>query len=801
MRLLTRGLIVAALAGTSAVHSEDSPDFATYGKPFVTMYCIECHRGADAKAELAFDAVNDTEAVIRGRGAWESAIRMVIAGEMPPEDHPQPTVKEAEAFVEHVKAIFDFSDRHAKPDPGRVTMRRLNKVEYRNTVQDLIGVAFDPTEDFPSDDIGHGFDNIGDVLTVSPVLMERYMAAAETIMDQAISTHPPEVIKRHLSSTYTEPASADVATKMMVDGFRRLTSNATEAIEVGPLHTPYQWEDGDYLFRTRAYAHNTGATPVKVAILIHGADLADPSSDEQLATIAGNVLKPAKILKIHELKANHRDQAETIEVQVPMMKGRHRMMVGQLKPTESEAPTQLFVEYMALDGPLDTRPKSQQKLLACDGTKPQPEQTKEVMSRFLRRAFRRRVTEEELQRSIDLVDASIVGGESWVSSVQLAMQAALCSPKFLFRVEQDEAPSGSDIQALDEFQLACRLSYFLWSSMPDDQLLNLAESGQLAGNLDAQVTRMLTDARSSSLVQNFALQWLQIKRIASVAPDVKLFPSFNDDLRQSMLKETELFVQSILREDRSVMDLITADFTYLNETLARHYGVTDTNGSMAGRPVNEPPGQPIRGPEFVRVTFSDSSRGGLLTQGSILTVTSNPTRTSPVKRGRWVLEQILGSPPPGPPPNVPELPASEAVVASTTVRQRLEEHRKNPACANCHAKMDPIGFALENFDAVGAYREKDGAFDIDASGEFSDGTKFSGVNDLKSIITARRAEVARCLCEKLMTYALGRGIEYYDRPVIEKILKSIETEDYRFSVLVTQIVKSEAFRQRRGASQ
>jgi hypothetical protein len=437
-------------------------------------------------------------------------------------------------------------------------------------------------------------------------------------------------------------------------------------------------------------------------------------------------------------------------------------------------------------------------LLAATRGKTQPEQTREVLSRFLRRAFRRPPTSEELSRSIKLAETAIAAGEKWEAGIQLAMQAALCSPKFLFRVETDHSPTSPEIQPLDEFPLASRLSYFLWSSMPDDTLIDLAERKQLTANLDKQVQRMLADPRTSALVQNFAMQWLQIKRIQFISPDGQMFPTFNDKLRAAMLKETEQFVESIFREDRSVLDLIDANYTFLNEPLAKHYGIADTLGNPVGQKAKKPGGQPIKGEQFRRVTLQDRGRGGLLTQASVLTVTSNPTRTSPVKRGKWILEQILGAPPPSPPPNVPELSEDKKDVAAASLRQRMEVHRRNPACANCHAKMDPIGFALENFNAVGAFRTKDGSFDIDATGEFADGTKFTGPAELKAIVLQRKEEFTRCLTEKLLIYALGRGLEYYDRPTVERIVKALSAGNYKFSVLINQIVQSDAFRKRRG---
>jgi hypothetical protein len=409
------------------------------------------------------------------------------------------------------------------------------------------------------------------------------------------------------------------------------------------------------------------------------------------------------------------------------------------------------------------------------------------------------VTADEVERLATLTDHAVAAGESWESGIQLAMQAVLCSPGFLFRVEQDPNPGSPEIRPLTEHQLASRLSYFLWSSMPDDPLLDLADAGQLSSQLAEQVRRMLADPRSAAFVQSFSLQWLQLQRLEIAAPDATLFPTFTPELRAAMRRETELFVDAIVRENRSLTDLIAADFTFLNEPLARHYGIVDTLGNREGQPEPKPGGQPIRGTEFVRVSLQDPQRGGLLTQAGILTVTSNPTRTSPVKRGRWLLEQILGSPPPAPPPNVPELPATPADAASASLRQRMEIHRTNPACANCHAKMDPLGFALENYDAVGRWRTQDGSFPIDPAGELPDGTRFSGPAELRQAILSRRQELVRCVCEKLLIYAIGRGLEYYDRPVIEQILQKTAAQEDRFGALIEQIVLSDAFRLRRNA--
>ena len=778
-------------------YGEDPPaDYKTLGKAFVEKYCSKCHSSEDPQAELVLTRFSDSDSILRERKIWMNVMKQVQSASMPPKEESTPSVSESEKFVEHIKAIFDHADRNAKPEAGRVTMRRLNRLEYKNTIRDLIGVDFDPTSEFPSDDIGYGFDNIGDVLSLPPVLMERYLDAADGILARAITPDPPAVPKRHLSSQYTEPASADVAAKLIENGYRRLDTSTKEGIELGPIHTQYQWDaSGEYTFRTKLYGVSSDAQNVQGVILLHGKDLPNPSSDAELDSISGNFPRPARILKTFEVTAKAADQAQVIEVNIPALANRDRVMVGQLKKPEGQS-AKLYIEHLALDGPLDTRPESHRRLLAVTAGKSVPEQTREALGRFMRKAYRRIVEPEELEKLSQWVDKMTAGGEKWEAAMQIAMQAVLCSPKFLFRVEPDDRPASADIRSLDAFAVATRLSYFLWSSMPDDLLLEAAEKGTLEQELASHVHRMLADERSSALIQSFSTQWLQIQRLESFAADTQSFPSFNAKLKSAMLRETELFFESVLRENRSVLELIDTNYTFLNETLAKHYGIADTVGNWMGQPASKPDGKPIQGDTFQRVSLQDRNRGGLITQASVLAVTSNPTRTSPVKRGRWILEQFLGAPPPPPPPNVPELPSKSEDVSTASLRKRMEVHRQNPSCANCHAKMDPIGFALENYDAVGAYRTKDGAFDIDASGEFADGSKFSGPGDLKSIILAKREDFVRCLAEKMLTYALGRGLEYYDRPTIEKIVRSMPGQEYKIQGMIQEIVLSEPFLKR-----
>jgi hypothetical protein len=808
---------VTAMADDSAVLANR---FGGEAIPFVKKHCVECHGAKEPKADLSLAGDLDVKALVTRRGVWENVIDMVETGQMPPKEVAKPDPVEVDKFVTLVKAIFDDADRHAKPDPGRVTVRRLNRVEYNNTIQDLVGVDFNPAEDFPSDDIGHGFDNIGDVLTLSPVLMERYLSAAESIVNRAIVPNPPKPTDRGMGARYLEPAGQGVTEKKWRGISTRPNPNA---IFTGPLHTKYSIpDDGEYNFKLNCYAETTADGPVQIAILVCGKNVPGRVSDEEAAKLSGLAvagLRPFTILQTVEVTARSADKAQHIVVKVPPTKGIERMAVAIVKPAipqsreraadepaDASSPdrvdpeTTLYVDYFGMEGPLDGRPAAHRRLLAVAPNQSKEDQSREVLNRFVSRAYRRPATRDEIDRLVAMATIAQNDGLNWDAAMQRAIMAVLVSPKFLFRLELNDRsaqPEAADSVPLDEYQLASRLSYFLWSSMPDDELFDLAKRGELTKNLDAQVKRMLASPRSKALVDNFAMQWLQLKRLKTYAPDPKLFPSFNEQLRNAMAKETELFFESIVREDRSVLEMLDADYTYLNETLARHYGIADTAGNWIGQKAERPGGQPISRREFVRVNLPEKLRGGLLTQASILTVTSNPTRTSPVKRGRWVLEQILGAPPPPPPPDVPELPeGKEQLVGS--LRQRMEQHRANPACANCHAKMDPIGFAFENYDAIGAFRTKDGEFAIETAGVLPDGKAFQGPGELKTILMEKRHQFTRCLTEKLMIYALGRGLEYYDRRPVMQIQEALAKNDYKFSALVSEIVKSEPFRMRRG---
>jgi hypothetical protein len=786
--------VAAVLSACAATVSAAAPDFKNTALPFLKKHCYECHGEKSKKADLDLTKFKDDANILREHKHWKSVLQQINSGEMPPKKKPQPTPQELANFNSAIENAFTLAEKKAPPDPGHVTIRRLNRTEYRNTVRDLLLVDFDPTESFPADDIGHGFDNIGDVLTLSPLHLERYLEAAESIATRVILPDPPKPGVRHLAGRYLQPNND----KTPQDRFRVMDPKGTNATLTGPFAATGDYlkltDDGELLLRATLYAEPRGPSPVKVALFLQGSGLPEKSSDDETAPLMGLALptmKPLKILKTYEITARA-GKPQTIEFRLNRVPGVNRAGLAIVRPPEGEEPPRLFIEHIWSEGPLDTRPAFQAAMLAGLEGKPEAERTRLVLTRLLTRGYRRPPTPRELETMTRVVTDTVADGRKWEAGIQRCLVALLCSPKFLFRVELDSLPRYPGAHPIDEHQLASRLSYFLWSTMPDDELLNLAAKNQLTPNLDAQVRRMLKDPKAEALTKNFAMQWLQLERLKTFTPDNKLFPGFDERLRRAMLRETELFFGEIVHEDRSVLDLIDGDFTYVNDTLSRHYGL-NSGGSPAGRGRS---GYSGRGGEFTRVTLTGKDRGGLLTQASILTVTSNPTRTSPVKRGKWVLEQILGTPPPPPPPNVPELEQQQKLTG--TLRQRMEQHRENPACANCHQQMDALGFAFENFDAIGRFRAKTDEGPIDPSGTLPDGKSFQGPAELKAILKAKQELVVRNLAEKLLTYGIGRGLEFYDNRALNQICAETAKADHKFSALITAIVKSDPFRLRRG---
>ena len=739
----------------------DRTAFPTRIKPLLSRYCYGCH-GEKKKGDLDLRVYTDEAAVLRDRRTFAKVMKNLEAHEMPPEKKPQPTSEERELITAWIQnEVFKCDCDH--PDPGRVTLRRLNRAEYNNTIRDLVGVDFQPADDFPADDSGYGFDNIGDVLSLPPVLLEKYLAAAQKILSKAILTElrPKSPVKRFAADELDGTASPE----SLGDGIRRL---GREGDIFAPVRFPH---DGEYILRAKAYGEQAGPDPARMSFSLDG-----------------------KELKRFDVKAEE-PAPEIYELRFQVAAGTHRFSAAYLNnyrnpkdPNPKNRDRNLVIHYLEVEDTDPSQPpvlpESHKRIFFRAATSEgKMEAARDIIGRFATRAFRRPVTTDEVDRLMKLFSMAERHGDAFESSVKVALEGVLVSPYFLFRGELQPEPNNPGvIHPVDEFALASRLSYFLWNSMPDAELFSLAQRGALRKNLDPEVRRMLQDPKSRALVDSFAGQWLQIRNLKLVAPDKKLFPGFDDDLRAAMAKETELFFADILQQDRSVLEFLDADYSFMNGRLARLYGI-----------------EGVEGDEFRRVSLKGTHRGGLLTQASILTVTSTPTRTSPVKRGKWVLENLLGAPPPPPPPDVPELKEGKEAALTGTMRQRMEQHRNNPMCAACHARMDPIGFGLENFNGIGEWREKEGDFAIDPAGKLVDGETFNGSDELKTILMKRqRDEFVHCLAEKMLTYGLGRGLEYYDKCAVDQITKRLAKNHYKFSTLILEIVKSAPFELRRG---
>ena len=832
-------------------------EFETVALPFMQAYCHECHGGKSVKAELDLKAIQDDATILQDFQLWRGVLQQVSSGEMPPRKAPaKPTAEEITAFQQAIHASMSAAEAKLPPDPGRVTMRRLNRTEYRNTVRDLLMVDYDPTDVFPSDDIGHGFDNIGDVLTLPPLLLERYLDAAEGLAQRAIHLKMPQPPSRTTASIFLEPKGYGS------ENSTRPVTNSTPELFV--RHTIQ--ETGNYIFRVRAASTNLAdVDPAKMVLWVNDRAVKEvivanstkdwQNYDVRLKLAAGNYRFRAEFAnpqtRQQRVERGPEEAAESEGEAVEKEVADGDAVVSEdAKPVEKGASDEedswvtvpermLFVREFKVIGPSDTRTdfmKRFGKVLgepemdlsietagdrivvveetdvaadeALNGVEGEVKKALEakrnsqVVTWFLKQAFRRPATNSEVMRYLQVLEQGQANADGlFEAGLQDFVMAVLCSPKFLFRVELEQKSASAEPELLNEYQLASRLSYFLWNTMPDDVLFELADKGELTANLEGQVERMLKDPRSEALVQSFGMQWLQLQRLSTFQPDPTLFPAFDENLRQAMFRETELFLGEIMQENKSILDLVTGDYTYLNRRLARHYGVADT--ALSGDDNNRQ-GRRVRSPrdgdtEFVRVQFEDGQRGGLLMHGSVLTVTSNPTRTSPVKRGKWVLEQLLGTPPPPPPAGVEELDDQKELTG--TLRERMEQHRANVACANCHQTMDALGFAFENFDPIGRFRSKDGEEAIDPSGILPDGQSFSGPVELREVLKGKSELLSRNITEKLLTYALGRGLEYYDERAVKGVMNRLAEEEYRFFSLVKGIVLSDPFRMRRGSDQ
>ena len=734
--------------------------------PLLNRYCWDCHGDGATKGDFSLDAFTNLNAVLKDRRAWEHVLHNVESGEMPPKKKSQPTLAERESITAWIgRTLFPVDP--ANPDPGRVTLRRLNRVEYDNTIRDLVGVDFKPADDFPQDDVGYGFDNIGDVLSLPPVLFEKYLKAAERVMDDAIVTGPRPAPEKRFGPQQME-GGADIGP------VRGLASNGELSVEA---NFP---QPGRYALRAKAYEEKAGDEPVRMALRLGGKDV-------QQFDVKAKVREPAVYAAEVEVAAAGRQR-----VSVAFLNDFYNVKTVETKREGKPPKKEKVIEdrnfyclHIEVAGPLGVEaalPDTHKRIFTKPhGGKDDAAVARELVGKFTRKAWRRPVAKGETDRLMKLYEEARANGDNFEAGVKHALVAVLVSPHFLFRGElQSDPDNPSVVRDIDEHSLATRLSYFLWSTMPDGELSALADAGKLRKQLDAQLRRMLRDPKARALTENFAGQWLQLRRLGAVDPDHDKFPSFTEELRGDMRTETEQFFAHILSEDRPVTDFLVADYTFVNERLAKHYGL---------------PG--VAGDEFRKVSLAGTPRQGLLTHGSILTLTSNPARTSPVKRGKWVLENLLATPPPPPPPDVPPLEAGEKLTG--TLRQRMEKHRDNAMCASCHARMDPIGFAFEHFDGVGAYRDKDGIDPVEPAGELATGEKFTDHRQLNQVLaTAKRPDFLRCISEKLLTYSLGRGLEYYDKPAVERIVKSMEQDGFKFSALVDAVIRSAPFQRRRG---
>jgi hypothetical protein len=746
--ILRRSPEPAATASAAAV---DAPDtFPTEIRPLLKQYCYSCH--GPKHDQLNLKAYETTDQVKRDRDAWLKVLTKLHLREMPPNDEPQPSIPEHDKLTGWIETTFNALDYSGPPDPGHVTLRRLTRTEYRNTIRDLLGVDLPVAAELPADDVGYGFDNIGDVLTLPPMLLEKYLGLARDALDRvALSPAPPAPKKRSIPGARMEPTGAGSSPQ----GNAMLLMSETEVRST--VEFP---QDGEYVLKVRASADQAGPDTARMAVRLEGKDL--------------------KTFDVKALRA----KPEVYEITTKVARGKRPVGVAFLndyfeprhKDPKLRGDRNLHLVNLEVVGPiLPASPETEATYRRIFGDDKEPRQ---ILSRFATRAFRRPAADDEVARYVALYESIRKQDTSAEEAAKTALQAILVSPHFLFHVET----SADKVRELDPYELASRLSYFLWSSMPDDELWAQARTGALKqpAVLEAQARRMLRDERARALAENFAPQWLQIRRLQAAAPDPKLFPSFDEPLREAMQREAVLFFDAILREDRSLLELFDADFTFLNERLARHYGIDGVTGD-----------------EFRRVKLSDGARGGVLTMGAVLTATSDPTRTSPVKRGKWVMESVLGTPPPPPLPDAAVLKDDPAEAAGLTMRQRMERHRADPNCATCHRRMDPLGFGFENYDAIGAWRDQENGKPIDTSATLPDGRAFRGPAELKKLLLAQKEEMARGMIKKLLTYALGRGIEYYDGPTIQSILKSTQAQNYSLSKLVIEVARCYPFRYRR----
>jgi mono/diheme cytochrome c family protein len=791
---LLTGCCFFQTARLASGQAAESLRLASSERALLDKYCVTCHNQRSKIAGLELDKLN-VDDVTGTPEIWEKVAHKLRTSQMPPPRAPRPEQAALDGFASLLETKLDRAAA-AHPNPGRVAVHRLSRTEYTNAIHDLLALEMDPGSLLLADDVDqHGFDNIAGVLTVSPALLERYLSSARKVSRLAVG----DLKTIPVFETYNVPSTLSQDTRMGED-LPFLSRGGMAIHHRFPL-------DGEYLVKIRLrrqlYGYILGlGHPHQIEVRFNNKRIkvftvgGDAPPNGSPTTWAGNIMgDPKWDLYMHEADAG-------LEVRFPASAGVATVGVSFIKdavesediPQETSSGFGLAVDEkydglpavdnVIIGGPYNPKgagdTASRRRIFACRPVRPEEEQecARQILSTLSRRAYRRPVTQAEIQTLMGFYETNR-RKEGFESGIQYGIERILADPNFLFRVERAPATAApGTVYRLTDLELASRLSFFLWSSIPDDELLNLAAQGKLKdrGVLEYQVRRMFADSRSKALVDNFATEWLELRKLRSTAPDPNLFPTFDENLRLAFQKETELFLESQMRADLGITELLTADYTFLNERLAQHYGIPK-----------------IYGNEFRRVTLGGEERGGLLSQGSILITTSYPNRTSPVLRGKWLLDNILGMPPPPPPPDVPALKEAGASGKPSSMRERMEEHRKNPTCAGCHVRMDPLGFALENYDAIGKWRDTSDGAPVDSSASMPDGTAFQGVAGLRKLLAGHREQFVDLFTAKLLTYALGRELEYYDFPAIRKITQEAEADGYRWSSIVAGIVRSMPF--------
>ena len=765
----------AAAAGQTAapaVRPAALPDGA-----LVQKYCVTCHSERLKTGGLSLQNVDPAAPSIDGQ-IWEKVVQKLHGGMMPPQGMPRPDAATLETFVTSLETVLDRQSAGAA-NPGHKPPHRLNRTEYGNAIRDLLDLDIDPASLLPADDESHGFDNIAGVLRISPSLLEQYLGAARKVSSLAVGTD-----KDVIRLAFRVPP--DDSQEEQVEGLPLGTRGGLSFEHTFP-------QDAEYEFSVFLLRNIVGymiglefAHQLEISIDGERVFTAQVGGEQDNLASDKNMSETANLID-QRLKARVKVKAGPRTVAITFIKRNHAASDEPLQPHERNHDLQDMnglpqVDHVNLTGPFDpTGPgdtPSRRRVFTCRPTQATEEVAcaRKVLSTLARRAYRRPVTADDMTPVMEQYETGRKLG-SFDSGIEHGLRLILANPKFLFRVERPVDKPGP----ATDLELASRLSFFLWSSIPDDALIDAAASGRLStpAGLERQVTRMLADPKARALTDNFASQWLLLRNLKSHVPTPGDYPNFDNELRQAFRQETELFFASVVKEDHSVLDLINANYTYVNERLARHYGIPNVYGS-----------------NFRRVTLTNEARRGLLGQGSVLTVTSYPNRTSPVLRGKYILENILGTPPPAPPANVPALSDNEAGQEPKSLRERMELHRRTPSCATCHRVMDPLGFALENFDGIGAWRSKEPGGAIDPAGKLADGSDVDGPVALRAAIMRHPDQFVRTLTEKLMTYGLGRGLEYYDMPVVRAIARDAAKKNYRFSAIVAGIVSSSPFRQK-----